>query len=174
MRSGDRAAETYSHEYEGIEAMPQTLGISITFIVVGCACLVFGANWFIGGAVGVARSLGVSEAVIGLTLVALGTSLPELTTSLVAAARQEGEMAFGNVLGSNIFNIFGIMGVTAMVAPVAVPAEVLTFDIWIMLGVALLLATLSWHGGRIGRGLGLGLFIAYLAYVALQFQGLSA
>ena len=165
----------FNLEMEGFESKPHKLWIDIGLIVVSCAGLVLGAGWLIDGAVGVARSLGVSEAVIGLTLVALGTSLPELATSLVAAIRHHGEVAMGNVLGSNMFNLLGIMGVAAMVAPepVPVPAKMLHFDIWVMFAVSLLLAFLAWRRIGLGRAAGSLFLLGYVAYVVAQFHGLS-
>jgi cation:H+ antiporter len=165
----------FNLEMEGFESKPHKPWIDIGLIVVSCAGLVLGAGWLIDGAVGVARSLGVSEAVIGLTLVALGTSLPELATSLVAAIRHHGEVAMGNVLGSNMFNLLGIMGVAAMVAPeaVPVPAKMLHFDIWVMLAVSLLLGFLAWRRIRLGRAAGSLFLLGYVVYVVAQFHGLS-
>lgn len=131
----------------------------------GLLLVMLGARLLVDGAVGLARGLGVSETVIGLTIVAVGTSTPELVTSVVAAARRQSDVALGNVLGSNIYNLFGILGVTALVAPVAVPAEIVRFDGPVMLGVSLLLFLFAWTGLRIGRREGGVLLAAYAAYV---------
>jgi cation:H+ antiporter len=176
LRAGrlrDGATEDYSREHEGIEAMPRVTWLSLVLVVGGCLGLALGSLVLIDGATEVARAIGVSEAVIGLTLVALGTSLPELATSMVAAVHRHGEVALGNVLGSNVFNLLGIMGVTAMAAPVPVPSEILSFDIWIMLGVALLLGGFALRCAPIGRGVGALFVIAYSAYLVAQFNGLS-
>jgi cation:H+ antiporter len=173
--NGKARAESFSLEYESLETTPHKLWLAITFVLAGCVGLVIGAGWLIDGAVAVARSLGVSEAVVGLTLVALGTSLPELATSLVAALRHHGEVAIGNVLGSNMFNLLGIMGVAAMVAPepVPVPVKMLHFDIWVMFGVSLMLGFIALRRIGVGRVAGAFLFVAYLAYIVVQFQGIS-
>ena len=171
VRQGD-GSERYGHEFEAIEATPRMAWLSPVFIVAGCIGLPIGANWLVDGAVEVALSLGVSEAVIGLTLIAIGTSLPELATSLVAAVRRHGDVALGNVLGSNLINILGIMGVTALIAPVPVPPEILRFDIWIMLGVAVVLGAFTFRRIPIGRVVGLvffGAYGAYLAYLPARF-----
>ena len=165
--------EDFTEGYEGIEGMPRRLSISLLFVFGGSVGLVLGAEWLIEGAVGLALAFGVSEAVIGLTVVALGTSLPELVTSLVAAFRREGEVAIGNVLGSNLFNVLGIMGLTAMVSPLPVPPKIMDFDIWVMLGAALVLAVVVLSRLKISRAVGLVFCIAYAAFVTAQFQGMS-
>lgn len=134
--------------------------------LAGLVILVIGARLLVTSSIQLATAAGVSQTVIGLTLVALGTSLPELATSLVAAYRRHGDIALGNILGSNIFNIFGIAGVTALVEPIAVPAEIMDFDIWVMLASALVLILFGWTGRRISRGEGAILFGAYILYVA--------
>jgi len=101
--------------------------------LLGLLGIVFGANLLVTGAVALARQWGISEAVIGLTIVAVGTSLPELATSVIAALRRHGDVALGNVIGSNIFNLLGILGVTALYAPIAIPPQIVRFDSWIML-----------------------------------------
>jgi cation:H+ antiporter len=116
-------------------------------------------------AIVMARDFGLSEAVIGLTLVALGTSLPELVTSVVAAVRRHADVAFGNVVGSNIFNVLGIAGVTAVVHPIAVPPEIAGFDIWVMLGATLFLVVFAATGWRVNRWEGAAFLLAYLAYL---------
>ena len=113
----------------------------------------------------IARDFGVSEAFIGLTIVAVGTSLPELATSLIAAFRRQSEIAIGNIIGSNIFNILGILGATAIIAPIPVAARFLTFDLPIMIAVSGVLTVLLVTRPSIGRGMGLLLLIAYAAYV---------
>ena len=109
---------------------------------------------------------GVSEAVIGLTIVAVGTSMPELVTAVVAVRRGQGDVAFGNVLGSNIFNILGILGITALIAPLPVPTEIGRADIWILAAVTLGLAAFARSGWRLSRAEGAGFLAAYLAYLA--------
>ncbi len=173
VRPRDRAIEDSSRDLEGIEIMPRAISASVVLVLGGCLGLALGSHILIDGATEVARAIGVSETVIGLTLVALGTSLPELATSMVAAVRRHGEVALGNVLGSNMFNLLGIMGVTAMAAPIPVPSEILSFDIWVMLGVALLLGGFTLRCAPIGRVVGALFVIAYSAYLVAQFNGLS-
>lgn len=139
------------------------------FIAGGLAGLIFGANLLIDAATAIAREFGISEAVIGLTIVAVGTSLPELATSVVAAFRRHAEIALGNVVGSNIFNILGILGITAMVVPVPVEDSIASFDIPFMLAVSVALIALIIVSGRIGRGAGAVMLAVYTGYVAWLF-----
>jgi cation:H+ antiporter len=108
-------------------------------MAVGLAALLIGANLLVDGAVSIARSMGVSELIIGVTLVAVGTSLPELVTSLAAALRRHGDILFGNIIGSNLFNILGILGVTALLRPIPIQTSLLRFEIPVMIGFALAL-----------------------------------
>lgn len=139
------------------------------FIVGGLAGLILGANLLIDAATAIAREFGISEAVIGLTIVAVGTSLPELATSVVAAFRRHAEIALGNVVGSNIFNILGILGITAMVVPVPVEESMASFDIPFMLAVSVALIVLILVRGQIGRGAGAVMLAIYTGYVAWLF-----
>ena len=145
------------------------LWVTILLLVAGLAGIVLGAELLVRGGTGVARLLGVSEAVIGLTLIALGTSLPELATVVVASSRGHGDVALGNVLGSNIFNLLGIAGGVAAITPLPVPAEIMGFDVWALLAVSALLLPLMLTGRRLSRGEGSGLLILYGGYVAIQF-----
>lgn len=139
------------------------------FILGGLGALFIGADLLIDAATAIARSFGISEAVIGLTIVAVGTSLPELATSVVAAFRRHAEVALGNVVGSNIFNILGILGITAMVVPVPVESSMASFDIPFMLAVSLALIALILATGRISRGAGVAMVAVYTGYVAWLF-----
>ena len=144
-------------------AMP--LWVAGGLVVVGLLALLVGARLLIDGAVAIARDFGLSEAFIGLTIVAVGTSLPELATSLVAALRRQSDIAIGNVVGSNIFNILGILGVTAIITPIPVAARFLAFDLPVMLGASLLLAGLLLIRPAIGRPVGLLMIFLYAVYV---------
>jgi cation:H+ antiporter len=136
-------------------------------IVVGLALLVIGADKFVEGAVEIARGFGVSELVIGLTIVAAGTSLPEVATSVIAAFKKQTDIAVGNVVGSNIFNSLGVLGLAGMVSPkpVAVSTQALTFDFPLSIAASLLCFPLFLRGLKIGRLEGLGFFVSYVAYV---------
>jgi cation:H+ antiporter len=140
------------------------------FLALGLIGLPLGAQLLVTGAVDIAEALGVSDVVIGLTIVAVGTSLPELATTMMAAIRREGGVALGNILGSNIFNLLFILGVAGVVGQMDVPAQMLWLDLWVMLGAALLLAPFIWTGRPIGRVLGLGLLFAYGGYLWLLFH----
>ncbi len=140
---------------------------SLVWAAVGLVLLMFGARFLVDGAVAIARDFGVSEAFIGLTIVAVGTSLPELATSLVAAFRRQSEIAIGNIVGSNIFNVAGILGLTALVAPIPVAGRFLTFDLPVMLAVSLVLTGLLLLRPLIGRGAGATMLLAYAGYIWL-------
>ena len=144
---------------------------SLALIAVGLVALMVGARFMVDSATDIARVLGISEAIIGLTIVAVGTSLPELATSVTAAFRGQREIAIGNVVGSNVFNILGILGLTAMVAPVPVEARFLMIDTPIMIGVSLLLTAILFVAGGVGRLVGLLFLIAYGVYVAGMANG---
>ncbi|MEP3276001.1 MAG: calcium/sodium antiporter [Stappiaceae bacterium] len=159
-----------NHELiDGVEGVPHRPGLAILFVFVGLIGLPLGAHFTIEGATALARSWGVTETVIGLTVIALGTSLPELATTLMAIARKQGAVGLGNVIGSNIFNLLAIVGTTAVVVPIAVPAELLRFDVWVMLGVTVLLFLFAWLKVKIGLTIGLALVTAYAIYIYLVF-----
>ena len=170
-RAPDAAGVRYAEEAEEVMPRGMPLWAALAFAVGGIAAVVFGADLLVRGAIEIAREVGLSETVIGLTLVAVGTSLPELATSIVAAARRHTDVAFGNVVGSNIFNVLGIAGATAIVAPFDVPAEVLRLDIWVMLATVALLAVFAVTGWRISRREGAVLLLAYVGYLLVQFMG---
>ncbi len=158
------ASETADMEDEG--GWDRHWGVQVLLILVGLALLVLGSRWLVAAAVGFARELGVSELVIGLTIVAAGTSLPEVATSLTAALRGERDIAVGNVVGSNMFNILLVLGVSSLVAPAAltVAPALLAFDLPVMVAVALACLPIFFTGHSIARWEG-GLFFAYyLAY----------
>ena len=151
----------------GIEAAPRRAAPALLLTLAGIAGVLLGARLLIDGAVDVARAAGLSEAVIGLTLIAFGTSLPELAAAGMAALRGHGDIALGNVMGSNLFNMLGIAGVTAMAAPVPVPAELLRLDLWVMLAATLLLLAALRGGRRVGRLEGGALAAAYALYIGV-------
>ncbi len=144
---------------------PAPLWRGLLWVAAGLAGLILGARLLVDGAVGLARGFGLSEAFIGLTIVAVGTSLPELATSLVAALRRQSGIAIGNVLGSNIFNVLGILGATALIAPIPVADRFLTFDLPVMVAVSVLFAALLLARPAIGRPAGAALLGAYALYV---------
>ena len=133
-------------------------------IAIGCVGLPVGAHLLVEGARGVAMAYGLSDAAIGLTLVAVGTSLPELMTTVMAAIRRHGDVAMGNIIGSNLFNLLGIMGAVSFLGPLDVPQEFLTLDLWVMLGCGALLWACLYPRWMVGRGMGVGLVALYVAY----------
>lgn len=140
------------------------LGLNLVLVIGGIALTIAGANGVVYGAIQLARMFSISETVIGLTIVAVGTSLPELVASVMAAMRRQTEIALGNVVGSNIYNILFILGATAIVKPIPVPPSIAAFDIWVMTAATLALigVGLCWH--RIGRLTGLAFLAAYVSY----------
>lgn len=142
--------------------------LSVLFIVFGLALLFFGADLFLKGAIALAKILNVSDAIIGLTVVAVGTSLPELFTSIVATIRNKSDIAVGNAVGSNIFNILSILGISAMIVPIK--SEEMSFlDFGVMLAAALILLPLSYTGFRINRLEGALLLVGYSVYLFIIF-----
>lgn len=146
-------------------AAPTSVALALLWIAFGLTALLFGARFLVDGSVSVARDFGVSEAFIGLTIVAVGTSLPELATSLIAAFRRQSDIAIGNILGSNIFNVLGILGATALVAPIPIAARFLTFDLPVMIAVSCALAALLLTRPQISRAVGAMMLLAYGTYV---------
>jgi cation:H+ antiporter len=149
--------------------------MQLLLIVAGLGLLVLGATWLVDSAVSFAQYLGVSELVIGLTIVAAGTSLPEVATSIIAALRGQRDIAVGNVVGSNVFNILGVLGLSSLVTSsgIGVAPSVLAFDLPVMIAVAIACLPIFFTGNLIARwegGLFLGLYAAYMAYVLLAAQ----
>lgn len=160
----------YDAEFAGSAAGTRGLLIQGAFIIAGLLALVLGSRWLVEAAVTIARTLGVSELVIGLTIISIGTSLPEVATSVVASLRGERDIAVGNVIGSNLFNLLAVLGMSAAVSPagIAVTAAVRTTDIPVMVGVAIICLPIFAAGFIISRWNGallLGLYLSYLCYL---------
>ncbi|WP_240624633.1 calcium/sodium antiporter [Aurantiacibacter odishensis] len=136
-------------------------------LLAGIALIVWGGSLLVDAAITIAASLGVSDEVIGLTVVAVGTSLPELVTSAIAAIKRQGEIALGNVLGSNIYNVLFIGGVTGIVAPTEIPAGILQTDLLVLLAVSAIVMLFAFTGGRLSRVEGSLLVAGYAGYVAV-------
>ncbi|MGI3211428.1 calcium/sodium antiporter [Roseovarius tibetensis] len=151
-------------EDEGVPA-PSSVLVSALWVLGGLVALMVGARFLVDGAVAIARGYGISEAFIGLTIVAVGTSLPELATSLIAALRRQSEIAIGNIVGSGIFNVLGILGLTAVITPIPVASRFLTFDLPVLIAVSLLLAGLLVTRPVIGRGVGVAMLLGYAVYI---------
>lgn len=173
-KNNPQEESTKMHEHEVVLAEPVpdpgNLWLSLGLAVGGIIMTVGGAKLLVDNSVLMARELGVSETVIGLTIVAIGTSLPELVTAVMASIRREQDIIVGNILGSNIFNILSILGITALIKPIPVPQEIINLDMWIMLGVTALLGVFAWTGNRISRGEGAIFLILYAAYLIFLSQ----
>ncbi|SDM42128.1 calcium/sodium antiporter [Maricaulis salignorans] len=159
LRPGEAPADS------GTDAAPASSLVSLLWVIAGLIALMAGARMLVDGAVSIARGYGVSEAFIGLTVVAIGTSLPELATSLIAALRRQSEIAIGNIIGSNIFNLLGILGVTAMVTPIPIASRFLVFDLPVLMVASLVLTGLLLTRPTIGRGVGAVMLAGYVAYI---------
>jgi cation:H+ antiporter len=175
-RSESVAEDDECHRHEaGAEdrPVPPNAGTVVLggMIIAGLAAAIFGAGLLVDGASVLAKAAGVSETVIGLTVVAVGTSLPELIACLVAVYRKHADVALGNIVGSNIYNILGILGITGIIAPIEVPGEIAGVDVWVMLGTtALLIVQLrsGWRLSRIEGGVLLALYCGYTAILTLR------
>ncbi len=139
--------------------------LPILIAIVGLGLVVAGGYFLVNGAVALARLWGISETVIGLTIVAVGTSLPELVTSIMAAIRKQTDVAFGNIIGSNIYNTLGIAGTTALISPSVVPREIVTSDNLVMIVASLVVIALAYTGRKIARWEGLLLLAGYIGYL---------
>lgn len=152
------------HEIDAGE-VKDSLWKSLLFLLIGLIGLYFGSEWFVSGASDLASKFGLSDSVIGVTVVAFGTSAPELVASIVAAVKKQSDISVGNLIGSNIFNIFAVLGVTSTVKPVGVDQAVINFDIIWMLGIAALMVPVLFLGSRIGRFKGVILLTCYISYI---------
>ncbi len=163
-RAGVAACEDDEEEPEGAD--PDMAGWKVgLFLVLGLVGLPLGADLLVDNASIIARRYGVSDSVIGLTLVALGTSLPELATTVMAALRKQADVALGNVIGSNMFNLLAIIGVAALIKPMDVDPEFLRYDLWVMLGATLILIPFVFFRQNIGKVWGVILSALYVGYV---------
>lgn len=159
------AASEAAQPEESVSAPEIRLGLALSLSLAGLVVTILGAKALVSGAVDIAEAAGISETVIGLTVVAVGTSLPELVTCIIAVRKGQGEMALGNVLGSNIFNILCILGVTALVSPLPVAPEIIRADIWVMTAAAVLLVIFARTGWRVGRREGAVMLGGYAGYM---------
>ncbi len=169
-RRGYNETSTGLEAIEEAGATPSSAWVAVALVAVGVIALGGGSELLVRGSTTIARAAGVSETVIGLTLVAFGTSLPELATAIVAALRGHTEVALGNVLGSNIFNILLILGALFVITPVTVAPEILAFDIWFLAGATLIAVPVMLTGKRITRVEGAIFVLLYIAFVWIQFD----
>ena len=164
------SGELHQAEAEELSTVPKSVLWTAIAVVLGLLLLIAGSQVLLIGAIGIAAYFGVPEAVVGLTLVAVGTSLPELSISVIAAIRRHADVAVGNILGSNIFNLLGILGVSALLQPLPVHPRIIHFDQWVMLGTSLLLLLFLYTGRRLSRAEGGVLLVGYGIYVWLSFS----
>lgn len=150
---------------EGEDGLPTNVWVSFLYVIIGIAGLVIGGKLIVDNAVLIAGTMGVSETIIGLTIVAIGTSLPEIATVVVASYRGHSEVAIGNVLGSNVFNLFAVMGATALTGPVPIEKELLTFDVWVMLASSAALLVFVLRRQPIGKFTGVIFLVGYILYM---------
>jgi cation:H+ antiporter len=160
-------ASALLHERQGtlLEPAAPSTAISTLLALCGLAAILAGANLLVTASIGMASALGVSDSIIGLTVVAVGTSLPELATSVAAAVKRQTDIALGNIIGSNIFNILGILGATVLVRPIRIPDNVVDFDAWVLLGVTGLLLYYALSQARISRAEGAVFLVLYAMYL---------
>lgn len=157
---------------EDIDGTPSNFPLTLVFLFGGLVGLKFGADWLLEGAIGVAKSFGMTEKVIAVTIVAFGTSVPELVASGVAAYRKQTDISIGNLVGSNIFNIMIVIGITAIIKPINVAQSVMDFDMYWMLGIALALFPMMFIGKKMGRIHGIILLTAYITYIVMNLQSI--
>jgi cation:H+ antiporter len=154
------------------EEMEETkpFGYSILFLLIGLVGLYFGSDWLLLGAVDLARDLGMTEHAIGITIIAFGTSVPELVTSCVAAFKKETDISIGNLIGSNIFNISAVLGITSIVTPIPVQHDLFNFDVYWLVGIPVLLFLMMWKNkiGRISGGVLFGIYVTYIVLTLLR------
>ncbi len=156
---------------EGEDGLPTKTGLSVFYVIAGILGLIIGGNLIVNNAVSIAQTIGISETIIGLTIVAIGTSLPEIATVVVASYRGHSEVAIGNVLGSNVFNIFAVMGASALAGPVAINSKMLIFDFWVMLAAIAALLAFVLTRQPIGKKTGAIFVIGYILYMLALISG---
>jgi cation:H+ antiporter len=167
-RTPDEAAVVAEHIAEDAPKGPKNILLSLVMAVVGIGITIFGARFLVDGAIELAKGFGVSDTIIGLTIVAVGTSMPELITSVMAALRKHSDVAYGNIIGSNIYNVLFILGTTSIIKPIEMPQQIAQLDIWVMLAATALLVFFARSGFKLQRWEGfafLGGYIAYTAYL---------
>ena len=170
MRSAKQANnEAPVDIHDEVGETPSSMPVILALLAIGLLALPFGADLTVDSASSIARRWNVSDDVIGLTIVAIGTSLPELATTVMATLRSSNSIAIGNVVGSNIFNIGSIMGIAPIIAPMAASGRIIYVDMWVMLACALLLAVLAHWKVKIGKRVGTAMIGAYTLYIVSAF-----
>lgn len=163
-RSENKKALAIEEELDLPDSKSSSIYKDILFLFIGAMGLFFGSEWFVGGAKNLAVFLGVSQRVIGITVLALGTSLPELVTAIVASFKRETDLALGNLMGSNIFNILSILGITSLIKPISVNETILSIDMFWMLGISLLILPMMLIQRKLGKVEGIILLCIYVYY----------
>ena len=172
-RANSRGVNDAPQQFDNKLAVVSNFKIVI-WLFIGAVTLYLGSKWLVSGAVALASTLGVSERVISITMIAVGTSVPELAASVIAALKKEKALSLGNLIGSNIFNIASVLGITAIIQPIAVKSqELFTNDLWWMLGFAGVLIPLAFLPNKfeIGRIKGLVLLVGYCVFISLAVLG---
>ena len=157
-----------SHD-EDFESAVSTWHRTILFLVFGFVLLYFGSEYFIDGAIGFAKIIGVNDLIIGMSVVALGTSLPELVTSVFAVVKKEHSISVGNILGSNLFNILSVLGLVSIITPLSVESSIFSFEIPFMIGTGLLLIPISLRQRPISKGISFSMLIGYFIFIFILF-----
>lgn len=165
-RMPDEAAVVAEHRAQDARKGPGNMALSVGMAVAGIAITIFGARFLVDGSIALAKGLGVSDTIIGLTIVAVGTSMPELVTSVMAALRKHADVAYGNIVGSNIFNVLFILGTTSIIQPIDMPHQIARFDIWVMLAATGLLVYFARTGTKLQRWEGWVFIAGYAAYTS--------
>lgn len=162
----DEAAAVAEHRAQDARKGPGNMALSVGMAVAGIAITIFGARFLVDGSIALAKGLGVSDTIIGLTIVAVGTSMPELVTSVMAALRKHADVAYGNIVGSNIFNVLFILGTTSIIQPIDMPHQIARFDIWVMLAATGLLVYFARTGTKLQCWEGWVFIAGYAAYTS--------
>lgn len=171
IRNSRKDTSISMSEIEDIDELIEKINVwrQLLFLAVGLIGLYFGSNWLIDGATAIASEFGLSKHVIGITVIAFGTSVPELATSVIAAFKKETDISVGNLIGSNIFNIMTVLGLTSVVKPIGIESNVISWDLLWMLGIALLLLPMMATRRKVGRISGFLLFAIYIIYIYSLF-----
>jgi len=171
IRKSRKTEKINIDELPGVEELTAKISTKkhLLFLLIGLVGLYFGSTWLIDGAKSLALEVGLSNHVIGITIVAFGTSVPELATSVVAAYKKETDISVGNLVGSNIFNILAVLGLTAMVNPIGIEENVLSWDLLWMIGIALALLPMMVFKNKVGRLSGVILLGGYITYIVSLF-----
>lgn len=167
-KTGDKTLIQQTEEVEEHLSAKPSYKEALIYLPIGMVMLVYGADILVDGSSTLARLWGISEATIGVTIVAIGSSAPELVTSVIAALKKENDVAIGNIMGSCLFNIMGILGITALIMDVSVGQRFLDYDLWVLFGTTILFLVFMYRQGNITRVEGSIMFALYLAYLGSQ------